>query len=195
MASGTNCERSDFLEHVEKCKLFAVGECPPTGTRPIVSIRALRTYLTTDRLRKLLLYVGCSPSHEHAIRERYLAVFSILLSIDRGPYIRNFVQHDQLADERLPFLTRDELPEVCKVLFVEFYDAQWKFCAKRLVHDRLNDTRLHEHTVVPFKRKEKLKEGVDSTIFKVELFEEHNHLFPVGKLSARAYDHVYVASG
>jgi hypothetical protein len=173
MAHGTNYELSDFLEHVEKSKLFATAESSPTVTRPIVSIRALQTYLTTDRVRKLLLYVTSSSNYERIVRDRYLVVFSVLLAINRGVYITNFVQYDQLADERLPFLSRDEWPEVCKVIFPEFYEAQWKFCAKRLVYDRLNDTRLHADEVIPFKRKEVLKEGPDSTIFKAELFEEY----------------------
>ncbi|KAF7682277.1 hypothetical protein GT037_001253 [Alternaria burnsii] len=168
----------DFLEHVEKCKLFAIAESPPTGTKPIVSIRALQTYLNTDRVRKLLLYINISSNYERTVRDRYLVVFSVLLSIHRGPYITRFVQHDELADARLPFRSRGEWPEVCKVIFDEFYEAQWKFCAKRLVYDRLNDTRLHADEIVPFRRKDVLKAGPDSTIFKAELFEEFNYLFP-----------------
>ena len=153
MAPGTNCELSDFLKHVEKCKWFAIADTSPTGTRPIVSTRALQTYLTADRVRKLLLYVASSPNYERIVRERYLVVFSILLSIKQGVYITTFIQHDQLADERLPFLSRDEWPEVCKVIFTQFNETQWKFCAKRLVYDRLNDTRLHANEVVPFRKK------------------------------------------
>jgi len=78
------------------------------------------------------------------------------------------------------------VPEVCRRIFDEFHEAQWKFCAKRLVHGWLNDTRLHEDEVVPFKRKEVLQEGPDSTILRVELFEEYNYLFPVGQISERA---------
>ncbi|CAN9103286.1 unnamed protein product [Alternaria alternata] len=178
MAPSTNGELSAFLEHVEKRKLFAIAESPPTGTRPIVSIRALQTYLSTDRVRKLLLYINISSNYERIVRDRYLVVFSVLLSIHRGPYITSFVQYDQLVDERLPFLSRDDWPEVCKVIFDEFYEAQWKFCAKRLVYDRLNDTRLHADEIVPFRRKDVLKAGPDSTIFKAELFEEYNYLFP-----------------
>jgi hypothetical protein len=188
-------ERSDFLEHVEKCKLFAVAEVSPTGTRPIISMSALRSYLTTGRLRKLLLYVTSTANFERTVRDRYLAVFSVLLLIDRGPYINNFVQHEELADERLPFLNRNDWPEVCNVIFDEFYEAQWKFCAKRLIYDRLNDTKLPVDMVVPLKRKDKVREGPDSSIFKVELFEEYNHLFPVGPPSVRALVHPSVASG
>jgi hypothetical protein len=194
MAPSTNGELSAFLEHVEKCKLFAIAESPPTGTRPIVSIRKLQTYLDTDRVRKLLLYINVSSNYERIVRDGYLIVFSVLLSIHRGPYITSFVQYEQLADERLPFLSGDNWPDVCKVTFDEFYEAQWKFCAKRLVYERLNDTRLHADEVVPFRRKDVLKVGPDSTIFKAELFEEYNYLFPVGPILERAQIHAYVAS-
>src|ERR1044072_813605 len=97
MVPGTNCELSDFLKHVEKCKWFAIADTSPTGTRPIVSTRALQTYLTADRVRKLLLYVASSPNYERIVRERYLVVFSILLSIKQGVYITTFIQHDQLS--------------------------------------------------------------------------------------------------
>ena len=117
MAPGTNCELSDFLKHVEKCKWFAIADTSPTGTRPIVSTRA-----------------------------------------------------------------------------PQFNETQWKFCAKRLVYDRLNDTRLHANEVVPFRKKHPLKEGSDSTIFRVELFEEYNHLFPVGQSSERIQVQAYIVS-
>jgi hypothetical protein len=191
---GANNELTTFLVQLEKRMLSVVDESSPTGTRPIVSIHALQTYLTSDKVRKLLLYVTNSSINERIVRERYLVVFSVLLSINRGPYIKIFVQYDQLTDERLPFLSRGSWPKACKVIFDEFYEAQWKFCAKRLVYDRLNDTRLHADEIVPFRRKDVLKAGLDSTIFKAELSEEYNYLFPVGLISERAQVQAYVAS-
>jgi hypothetical protein len=111
-----------------------------------------------------------------------------------GPFLSAFVQHD-MTDEKLPFLTRDAWPEVSKAIFDKFYAAQWQFCPKRLVFDQLHDTWLHKNMIVPFKEKVLLKDGVDSIIYKVELFEEYNHLFPVGQLRARAQLDLSLASG
>jgi hypothetical protein len=179
-------ECRDFLEQVKECTALAVVESQTPVNRPIVSMNRLRSYLNEERLRSLLLYVICPPGYQDAVRARYLAVFSILLSIDKGPYLPTFMHHDNMADAALPFLTCDAWPEVSKTIFKEFYSAQWEFCPKELVSGQLHDIWLDENIVVPFKEKVVLKDGEDSVIFKVELFEEYNHLIPVGQLHARA---------
>ena len=103
-----------------------------------------------------------------------------------GPFISTFIQHDQLADERLPFLTRDVLPEASSEIFPKFYEAQWKFCAKTLVPHGLNETRVPDNMVMPFQKIEILHTGPDSTISKVEIFEEYNYLVPVRQSRASA---------
>jgi hypothetical protein len=178
-------ELRDFLQHVEDCTEPAVAETQPVVTQPIVSIDGVRSYLTTERLRRLLLSVGSSDTYEDAVRKRYTAVFSILLSINKGIYLATFVQHDHMSDRGLPFLTCHAWPEASKPIFDEFYEAQWKFCPKQLVFGELHDTWLHKNTVLPFKKKVVCNNGVDSTIFKVELFEEYNDLIPVGQSRAR----------
>lgn len=187
MAASENArELDDYLAHIEGCTLLAISDASSTGTRPIVSIRALRSYVSPDILRKLLLCISITSNYETVVREQYLVVFTILLSIGMGPFIHTFVQHDQLVDERLPFLTRDVWPEASSQIFDNFYEAQWRFCAKTLVPDGLNDTKLCDNMVMPFKEIKVLNKGSDSTISKVELFEEYNHLVPVGQPSARA---------
>jgi len=187
MAESDNArEHDDYLAHIKGSTSLVISATPSTNTQPIVSIRALRSYVTPGRLRKLLLCVGGSTNYETVVRERYLVVFSILLSIEMGPFINTFIQYEQLVDERLPFLTRDVLPEAFSVIFAQFYEAQWKFCAKTLVPHGLNDTRLPDNMVMPFKKIEILNSGSDSTISKVELFDEYNHLVPVRQLRARA---------
>jgi len=178
-AKSSVSELDEFFAHVNACTASAVVESGNLHTRPIVSIRALGPYFTTGRLRGLLLCVGGSIAYETLVRERYLVVFSILLSIGKGPFINKFIQHGELVDERLPFLTRDVWPEASSEIFDEFYEAQWQFCAKTLVAEGLNDTKLCDNMVMPFKKIELLRDGSDSTISKVELFEEYNSLIPV----------------
>jgi len=187
MAESDNArEHDEYLARIADSTSLAISATPSTNTRPIVSIRALRSYVTPGRLRKLLLCVSGSTNYETAVRERYLVVFSILLSIGMGPFINKFIRHDQLVDERLPFLTRDVWPEASSEIFDKFYEAQWKFCAKTLVPDGLNDTKLCDNMVMPFKKIEILNNGSDSIISKVELFDEYNHLVPVRQPRARA---------
>jgi len=179
-------ELRDFLERVDECTSFAVVESRPLATRPIVSLHSLRSWLTPERARSLLLYVDSTPSYEDAVRTSHLAVFSILLSINKGTYLSTFIRHDHMADARLPFLTCDAWPETVQYMFGDFCKAQWKFCPKPLVSHQLHDILLDKSIVVPFKEKRILKEGEDAVIFKVELFEEYNHLITVCQLRARA---------
>jgi len=179
-------ELDDYLRRMADCTSPAILATPSTDTRPIMSIRDLRSYVTQSRLRKLLLCVGASTNYDTVVQERYLVVFSILLSIKMGPFISTFIQHDQLADERLPFLTRDVLPEASSEIFPKFYEAQWKFCAKTLVPHGLNETRVPDNMVMPFQKIEILHTGPDSTISKVEIFEEYNYLVPVRQSRASA---------
>jgi len=175
-----------FIEHVDACTASAVVESRPLATRPIVSLDSLRSWLTTERARSLLLYVESTPSYEDAVRTSHLAVFSVLLSINKGIYISTFIRHDHMADVGLPFHSCDAWPEAVQYIFDEFYKAQWKFCPKRLISRQLHDIWLDKNIVVPFKEKRILKEGEDSVIFKVELFNEYNHLITVRQPPARA---------
>ena len=114
------------------------------------------------------------------------AVFSVLLSINKGFYLTSFIRHHHLADFGLPFLSCDAWPEATKYIFEEFYQAQWKFCPRRLDSRQLHDIWLDRNIIIPFKEKRVLREGGDSVIFKVELFEEYNHLIAVRQLRAHA---------
>ena len=187
-------ELDEFFEHVNAYTAPAMTVSRPLDTRPIVSLDKLQAYLTTERSRRLLLYEESDPGYEDAVRTSHLAVFSILLSIKKGFHLSTFIRHDHMADIRLPFLTCDAWPETVQYMFDEFYEAQWKFCPKRLVFGQLYDTWLHENMVVPLKHILPLKEGVDATISKVELFEEYNHLIPVGQERARARVRTFMAT-
>ena len=183
---GGGSELREFLERVDACTESAVVKPRPLATRAIVSLDSLRSWLTTERARSLLLYVEGTPSYEDAVRTSHLAVFSILLSINKGIYISTFIRHDHMADVALPFHSCDAWPEVVQYIFEEFNKAQWKFCPQRLDFRRLHDIWLDNNVVLPFKEKQILKGGEDSVIFKVELFEEYNHLITVRQLRARA---------
>ena len=190
---GTESEIAGFFKFVDDSVTSAVVESRPLITRPIVSLDSLRSWLTRERARSLLLYVESTPSYEDAVRTSHLAVFSVLLSINKGICLSIFIRHHHLADDGLPFLTRDAWPEAVRYMFDEFYKAQWKFCPKRLVARQLNDTFLDKNVVIPFREKLILKEGNDTVISKVEVFEEYNHLIPVGQPHARILTCTFVA--
>ncbi|KAF1948009.1 kinase-like protein [Clathrospora elynae] len=169
-------ELTDFFDQTKRWRRFAIDESSPKGLRPFIPIHELRNYLIEARLRKLLLYVHRSPNEWRGIRDSYLAVFAILLTIEKGAYISHFTRYDRLADSRLPLSNPDEWPEDCKSFFEAFDKAQREYCAKRLENGRLNDTSVPENTVMPFIKKEVLKKGPDSTVFRVEVHPDYNFL-------------------
>ncbi|KAI2476234.1 SPS1 Serine-threonine protein kinase [Pyrenophora tritici-repentis] len=169
-------ELRDFLDQLKQWTLFAANQSLPAGGRAFISIHQLKRYLDKERLRKLLFYVQRTSHNQEVIQDKYIVVFAILLKIGKGAYISHFTSHDSLADDRLPFEHPNGWFGESTSFFEEFYKAQWPFCAKRLERGRFTDKCVPEEMVIPFKRMEVLKQGPNSTVFRVEVFPEYNYL-------------------
>ncbi|KAI1577344.1 SPS1 Serine threonine protein kinase [Pyrenophora tritici-repentis] len=169
-------ELRDFLDQLKQWTLFAANQSLPAGGRAFISIHQLKRYLDKERLRKLLCYVQRTSHNQEVIQDKYIVVFAILLKIGKGAYISHFTSHDSLADDRLPFEHPNGWFGESTSFFEEFYKAQWPFCAKRLERGRFTDKCVPEEMVIPFKRMEVLKQGPNSTVFRVEVFPEYNYL-------------------
>lgn len=106
----------------------------------------------------------------------YSIVFAILVSIDCGAYIGNFLTHDSLRDTRLPFVERPRrFPEqgVSDVFFQRFKDEQARFCAPKFDeghHKFEQDERL------PFLEKKFVGAGGSAKVYKVKLHAMHDYL-------------------
>src|SRR4051794_32261896 len=94
---------SDFREFVKRSLIsvpvLAGDGLSPTHNLGFMPHHILRSYLTSDRLQNLLPH----RQEWETVSNGYLAVFSILISIDEDAYISFFLQFNNLDDEHLPF--------------------------------------------------------------------------------------------
>jgi len=179
MAAAMHDASSDFRDFV-KCSLVSVSVLVGDGLSPAHDLgfmprRVLRRYLTPDRLQSLLPH----PQDWKTVSHGYLAVFSILISIQEDAYIPYFLQFNNLDDEHLPFQHVEDWPPNCKKFFKQFYDAQWPFCPQPLKRERLNDTRFLPEAILPITNCQALKEDVISSTYVVEIHPEYNLLLDV----------------
>lgn len=120
----------------------------------------------------------------------YATVFAILIAIDRGRYIGNFLVHYTLGDAKLPFLAQSsEFPHDHsgatddKSLFERFQEAQWRFCAPVL--QRGDEMVFPDRAPMPYTEKELAGTGGSAQVFKVKLHSEHDRIHK-SKKQARA---------
>ena len=103
--------------------------------------------------------------------------FAILLSINEGSYIREFVEHSELQDSRLPF---PETPpkgfpaSSDNKLFASFYNQQWIYHPLDLRYRMRGQ--IPENVILPIQVQEKLGRGGSANVYKIEVDEEYNKL-------------------
>ena len=149
-----------------------------------VSYDALYEYLsdhqTVEQLLKAL-YKEDDPSLDHLdpsdIKDFYARVFCLLIYIGHGRFITHFVKNG-ISDQRLPLRLqdRDQFPDSTLDLqfFDKFYREQWRFCVEDL---SVTYGRHYEpESILPIKRKQKLREGGSATTYLVEVHESYNKL-------------------
>jgi hypothetical protein len=129
-----------------------------------------------DNLKSLLSVCGTSADIDvETIRESFIKVFSILLMINKGSYIQDFILRDNLSDSSLPFDLGNERileDENGKSFYDEFNYAQWQFCAP-MFHLHM-DTRFDEQFILPFTKKEKIHDGGTVAVYKIEIHPDYN---------------------
>ena len=117
-------------------------------------------------------YVDASYVWNH-----YRRGFAILLSINEGSYIREFVEHPELQDLRLPF---SETPPKGfpasseSTLFASFYHQQWRYFPLDLMYKMRGE--IPQKAILPIRVQQKLGRGVSATVYKIEVDEEYNKL-------------------
>ena len=130
-------------------------------------------------LRCVLPSTGPVPVQLNPIKMQYTKVFAILLFINRGSFIKYFVRHNSLSDEKLPFDARPEnfpsdLENIDTHFFQDFYKHQWMFCAPTLSYERCKDWQAR--TILPIVSKELLGAGGSSETYRIELHPSYNRL-------------------
>lgn len=173
-------EVADFLGYIQDARVLALGPLSPSVSRPFIPTHVLQSYLTPPRIRDLLRCVCRPHSDWETIRNGYLAIFAVLIVINKGTYIAYFIQSHNLTDAHLPFRHSEDWPADCVEFFSDFKQAQWQFCAQPLIRHGLNHglsgTRFQDELVLPIVAISQLKSGVDSITYKVEVEPSYNHL-------------------
>ncbi|KAL6716241.1 hypothetical protein ACLMJK_005807 [Lecanora helva] len=112
------------------------------------------------------------------VQRKYLRPFAILLSIGHGHLISDFVQHDSLEDQKLPFDQRPaNFPEENNhILWELFYQRQWTYCPRELNYEM--STGLHKDTILPFQIECEIGPGRGGSayIYKIHVDNEYNQL-------------------
>jgi hypothetical protein len=111
------------------------------------------------------------PVDSETILSNYVAVFCILLDIEEGATIADFVHYDH-NDQQLPF---DQEPSgLPPGNGTKFRDKQLRFCVPAF--QKLMARHYTEERILPISMKEKLAGGGTSTIHKIKLHGEYNKL-------------------
>jgi hypothetical protein len=146
---------------------------------------AVQAYLREDPSRLTAILTALFGSEDSRWRgctreivNRYSVVFAILVFIDHGEYILNFLPHQTLRDNRLPFEARPAkfpwAPSDSVDLFDRFQEAQSRFCAVTL---EPNSTPVFDDSQpLPYLSKELLDEGGSAKVYKVQIHASHDML-------------------
>lgn len=109
--------------------------------------------------------------------QHYRRGFAILLSINEGRMIRQFMESLSLQDTQLPFDVEPpkDFPAASeRDLFSSFYRRQWRYLPQKLQYKMRG--RISDDVILPFERKEKLGRGGSANVYKISVDEEYNHL-------------------
>ena len=175
----------EFLrwQHEARCS-EQMNEFSTKEHRQFIPHTRLMAYLGSERRIQRLLDALFSeqdpveqPSPKH-IEQHYLRVFSILISIGHGPFIKHFFVHDSLQDRKLPFLVRPaHFPfSTGSDFFDAFRQKQWEFCVPTFEYDMHNY--IDKECILPVVKSERIAKGDCAAIYKIALLPEYNLLEP-----------------
>ncbi|KUJ17135.1 kinase-like protein [Mollisia scopiformis] len=117
------------------------------------------------------------PVDDEVVQNQYLKTLCILLSIGGAGYIRHFVEHDGLADVRLPHTSKPQNFPISPSrlnLWDLFYEKQWVFCAAEMSY-KINNS-LEPHRILPIVEREVLGRGGSAVVSKIVLHKSFNKL-------------------
>lgn len=199
MASGGQASRQSTYHH-PAIQAFCTWIKEPRIKQPCVAIARdkdtvglddfipageVQEYFRKEPARLTAILAASFGSQDNRWRGRtkeivnsYSVVFAILVFIGHGEYILNFLPHETLGDDRLPFETRPHkfpcTPSDSVQLFDRFQQAQSRFCAvnfKRNTTPEFDDSRP-----MPYLSKELLDEGGSAKVYKVQIHAAHDLL-------------------
>lgn len=165
-----------FLRFLEKSSIE--GTCGSACAR-YMPATPLKEYLRRnidDILRAVSIPQDLALYFAHDIVESYSQVFAILVSINKGHYIYDFVKQDELSDRRLPFEHNKGFPRRDD-FFEEFDLKQWHFCAPTLKYH--SHRKFGEKCILPFQRAGSPIFGNSGSVYKISVRSEYDLLCPL----------------
>lgn len=172
---------SDFIEWVHAHSVLGTLGPSPLVNHPFMPHARLETYLKENgRTKKLLhaLFPGRDPPiAPEEIWRHCIRVFAILLLIGKGTFIQHFLQHDQLWDSKLPFISDRSFPLTTgdDSFFESFCRKQWHFCPYTFRRDVI-DAHLEKEYILPIVSKELLGDGGSASTYKIKLHPAYDLL-------------------
>jgi hypothetical protein len=175
----------DFRDFFDRnCVTGTTGQFPGTGldTAKYLPDDVQAEYFTRERIlqtSKELFPHHSGPSlfSPSNVLVHYRQVFAILLYIERGNVIVDFVGRQGLADRYLPFLARPPAlaSQSFDACFEAFEAAQWKFCAPVIDYQRRIFWPANQ--ILPLVRcGEPLGKGNSGTVWRIEIHPAHDKL-------------------
>lgn len=173
---------SEFMRWVETQSVIGILGPVSSVNCPFMPLPRLETYLKegnrTRRLLEALFPNRELPVEPEGIWRNCIKGFSILLLIGKGTFIQHFVQHDQLWDAKLPFLTPPpHFPPAAgdKRFFESFSKQQWHFCPYVFRHNDIN-AQLEKECILPIILKQQLGDGGSALTYQIKLHPAYDYL-------------------
>lgn len=173
----------DFIAWVDKKRCLGRRGPRLSIDCPFLPYTELEAYLDDRGIGKLLIALfpddHLDKKEIDHIRRRYSKVFSILLLIGKGLFIKRFIKFSSLSDSRLPFESWPaNFPKATNdaLFFNSFQAEQWMFCAQIFEHSI--DSRFADDLILPIIEKSELGHGGSAFVYKVVLHEAYNILNP-----------------
>jgi hypothetical protein len=177
-----NPDISEFIRWVKDKSVTGTLGPVPAVNHPFMPLPRLETYLKDGNKTRILLQAlfpnGDSPVEPEEVWRNCIKVFSILLLIGKGSFIQHFVQHDQLWDSKLPFLSSPHhFPPATgnDQFFVAFFKQQWHFCPYLFRHNEIH-AHLEKECILPIVHKEQLGYGGSALTYKIKLHPAYDDL-------------------
>ncbi|KAK7733881.1 hypothetical protein SLS63_004667, partial [Diaporthe eres] len=151
--------------------------------------KALRSVMARFRIQDALV---AKREQKDEIAQKILQqgakIFGVLILVEIGDTVVNFIEAEELEDARLPF-TMEVLVKTVGLTDAaaqDFEKSQWDFLSPTFVRGTLN-RRLRPKVILPFLKDEsKDKDGNFGHIFEVTLVAEHQDTAPSVELSTES---------
>ena len=174
-----------FHRWLEENAVNGISSNATDSSRQFITSQSLKTYLEGPRelqriLDQLFSEDDETPVEPDAVLNGYTRVFAILIDIGKGRFIEEFVKHDSLSDQKLPFeVAPPRFPRDAddSEFFTKFHEHQWKFCPYIFVRNKI-DAELNKRYILPIVSMERIAEGGSSTVYKITLHPEYDTLVP-----------------